>query len=330
MSEIKPLAGMERKKLKEVIPLRSPYAVYFFPTNLCNFKCCYCAHSGGLKRFESEYGMKPETMSFETFARAIDQMKDFKDKLKVINLSGQGEPLLNPAIADMVRYAKEARVAERIEIITNASLLTNELSDQLIDAGLDCIRISLQGMSDESYLKVCGKKIKVDSLFSNIDYFYQHKKQCQVYVKVMDVALQDGEEELFYRTFDGMSDRMYIEQCKPVYDSVEMTQNMHTETDRYGRAHGPRQVCPLPFYMMAILPDGMISPCETIYVPEILGNIWQDELTQVWSGEKMKLFQQMQLKKLRKVNPKCARCCAPDDVAHPDDNLDDVWELIMD
>ncbi|MCM1302698.1 MAG: radical SAM protein [Lachnospiraceae bacterium] len=329
MAEIKPLAGMERKKLKEAIPLRTPYAVYFFPTNLCNFMCRYCAHSGGLKNFEAEYGLKPETMSFETFARAIDQIKDFKDRLKVINLSGQGEPLLNPAIADMVRYAREADVVERIEIITNASLLTNELSDRLIDAGLDCIRISLQGMSDETYFNVCGKKVKVDSLFSNIEYFYRHKKQCQVYVKVMDVALREGEEDLFYRTFDRISDRMYIEQCKPVYDSVEMTQDMRTDTDRYGRAHEPRQVCPLPFYMLGILPDGTISPCETIYVPEILGNVWKDELPQVWNGDKMKLFQQMQLKKMRKDNPKCARCCAPDDVAHPDDDLDDVQDGII-
>lgn len=324
MAEIKPLAGMERKKLKDVIPLRTPYAVYFFPTNLCNFMCKYCAHSGGLGKFEAEYGLKPETMSFETFARSIDQMKSFQDKLKVINLSGQGEPLLNPAIADMVRYAKEADVAERIEIITNASLLTNELSDELIDAGLDCIRISLQGMSDETYFKVCGKKVKVDNLFSNIGYFYRHKKQCQVYIKVMDIALQNGETELFYQTFDGISDRMYIEQCKPVYDSVEMTQNMQTDTDRYGREHSPRQVCPLPFYMLGILPDGTISPCETIYVPEVLGNVWQDDLFSVWNSGKMKLFQQMQLEKMRKNNPKCARCCAPDDVAHPDDNLDDM------
>ncbi len=324
MAEIKPLAGMERKKLREVIPLRTPYAVYFFSTNLCNFMCKYCAHSGGLGKFGAEYGLKAESMSFETFARAIDQLKHFKDRLKVINLSGQGEPLLNPAIADMVCYAKKADVAERIEIITNASLLTNSLSDQLIEAGLDCIRISLQGVSDETYLKICGRRVRTQELFEDIEYFYKHKKQCQVYVKVMDIALDYGEEELFYRIFDRISDRMYVEQCKPVYDSVELTRDFRTDTDRYGREHGHRQVCPLPFYMLGILPDGTISPCETIYVPEVLGNVWQDELYKVWNGEKMKRFQEMQLKKMRSGNSQCARCCAPDDVAHPDDNLDDM------
>ena len=322
MAEIKPLAGLERKKLKDVIPLRTPYAVYFFPTNLCNFMCNYCAHGDGIKIFAEQYGLKAESMSFDTFARAVDSLKKFPDKLKVLNLSGQGEPLLNSSIIDMVKYAKQAGVTERIEIITNASLLTHEMSDGLIEAGLDCIRISLQGMSDETYWRICRRRIKTKELFSNIKYFYENKKQCLVYVKVMDIALVEDEEELFYNTFNDISDRMYIEHCKPVYDSVELTKKYGVDTDRYGRKHSPRQICPLPFYMLGILPDGTISPCETIYVPEVLGNVWKDELPEVWNGRKMKQFQEMQMKKLRMNNSKCVRCNAPDDVAHPDDNLD--------
>lgn len=81
-------------------------------------------------------------------------------------------------------------------------------------------------------------------------------------------------------------------------------------------------VCPLPFYMLGILPDGTVSPCETIYIPEKLGNIWNKSLLDIWNGEDLKRFQQMQMDKLRKNNPQCARCCAPDDVTHPEDNLD--------
>lgn len=329
MSEIKPLAGMERTKLKDAIPLRTPYAVYVFPTNLCNFRCSYCAHSADLKELEKTYGLKAESMTLETFQRAVDSMKRFPDRLKVLNLSGQGEPLLNSFIADMVRYAREADVAERIEIITNASVLTHEMSDALIEAGLDCMRISLQGMSDAMYEKTCGRSIHTAELFANIAYFYTHKKQCQVYVKIMDVTLEPGDDERFYRTFDAISDRMYIEQCKPVYDGVESTKDMGVDTDRYGRTHDKKQVCPLPFYMLGILPDGTISPCETIYVPKVLGNVWSDELPEVWQGEKMRNFQQMQLDRRRTEHPKCARCCAPDDVSHPDDDLDCMDSIKM-
>ena len=322
MAEIKPLAGIQRQRLRDVIPLATPYSVYFFPTNLCNFRCVYCAHGGGLKKFEEEYGLKPESMQLDTFKRAVDQLKEFPDKIKVLNLSGQGEPLLNRDIVEMIRYAKTADVANRIEIITNASMLNHGLSEELVDAGLDCIRISLQGMNSSKYQQTCGVMVDTEKLFSEIAYLYQKRRQCEVFVKVMDISLEEGEEELFYQTFQDISDRMYVEKCKPVYDSVEMTKGMDTNTDRYGRVHERKMVCPLPFYMLGILPDGTVSPCETIYVPSVLGNVWSKTLLQMWNSDEMKAFQQMQMEKRRKENPQCARCCAPDDVAHPEDNLD--------
>lgn len=322
MAEIKPIAGMERKWLRDVIPLDTPYSVYFFPTNLCNFRCKYCAHAGGMQNFEKAYGLKPETMSLETFKRATDQLKDFPERLKVINMSGQGEPLLNRDLSKMIAYAKAADVAERVEIITNASLLDRELSDRLIDSGLDCVRISLQGMTAQRYKEICGLSLDFRKFTDEIDYLFRHRGQCKIFIKIMDISLREGEEEMFYQMFGTMANRMYIEKCKPVYDDVEATQKIEVGTDRYGRRHKPRMVCPLPFYMLGILPDGTVSPCETIYVPEILGNVWTDNLISMWNGDKMKRFQKMQLQKARMDNPACARCCAPDDVAHPEDDLD--------
>lgn len=322
MSEIKPAAGLARERLRDVIPLKTPYSIYFFPTNRCNFRCCYCAHAEGNRAFGERYGLKLERMSLETFQRALGQIQRFPDPVKVFNFSGQGEPLLNRELPDMIDCAARSGAAGRLEIITNASLLSHDLSEQLVDAGLDCIRISLQGMSAEKYQRISGWKMEFDQFIDEIHYLYLHRKQCQVFVKVMDISLEEGEEEKFYRTFDGISDRMYIEHCKPVYDGVEATKGMGTGADRYGRSHSPRMVCPLPFYMLGILPDGTVSPCETIYVPEVLGNVWSDDIVDLWNGDRMKRFQTMQLDRKRMGNAQCAKCCAPDDVAHPEDNLD--------
>lgn len=322
MAEIKPLAGMERKRLSEVIPLETPYAAYIFPTNLCNFRCSYCGHSLGTEGMKKEYGLEMKNMSMETFQNTIDQLKEFPDKLKVISLTGHGEPLVNPRLPEMIAYAHQQKVAERIEFISNASLLTHELSERLVDAGLDCIRISLQGLSSEKYKEVCGYNIDFDKFVGEIRYLYQYKKQCKVYVKIMDVTLEEGEEELFYQMFGDISDRMYIEQCKPVYSGVEQTKGIQLEEDRYGRKHEPRMVCPLCFYMIGVMPNGDVSPCETIYKPYVLGNVHTDTIRNMWNGDRHLAFEKMQLEKRRMENPGCARCCAPDDVAHPEDELD--------
>jgi radical SAM protein with 4Fe4S-binding SPASM domain len=329
MSEIKPLAGMERPSLKSVLPLKTPYAVYIFPTNLCNFMCNYCGHSMGLARMKQEYDFCAQNMSMETLQRTTDQLGEFPDRLKTISLTGHGEPLVNPLLEDMVEYINRSNVTERIETISNASLLTHERSLRLVDAGLDCIRISLQGVTGEKYRQVCGKNIDFEKFVDEIAFLYDHRKQCRVFVKVMDVALDKGEEEIFYRIFDKISDRMYVEQCRPVYSGVGMTENMECGKDRYGRAHDRRVVCPLCFYMLGIHPNGDVAPCETIYKPITLGNVYDDSIVQMWNGAKNREFQRMQLRRERFGNHGCARCCAPDDVAHPEDELDSAADSLI-
>ncbi|WDC83283.1 radical SAM protein [Caloramator sp. mosi_1] len=236
-SEIKPICGVNRVKLADVVPLDTPFTIYLFPTTYCNFKCNYCAHSLGIEKMKEKYGFKPETMSMETYNKIIQQLKEFPNKLKVLSLTGQGEPLINKNLPHMISIAKEAGVAERIEIITNASLLSNSVSNQLIDAGLDVIRISIQGLTSAKYRDICRYNLDFDELVSNIKYFYQNRKQCKVYVKIMDISLEKGEDKKFYDIFSNISDRMFIEQCKPVYDGVEYGRKISTVTDRYGRVH---------------------------------------------------------------------------------------------
>ncbi|KMT22634.1 radical SAM/SPASM domain-containing protein [Clostridium cylindrosporum] len=328
-SEIKPICGLDRTKLSEVVPLKTPFTLFVFPTTFCNFKCNYCGHSLGFEKMKEKYNFQPETMSLETYKRIIEQVKEFPNKLKMLSLTGHGEPLINKNLPEMIKIAKEANIAERVEIITNASLLTEEIAKDLIDAGLDTIRISLQGVSSDKYKQVCDYNLDFEEFISNIKYFYENKKQCNVYVKIMDIALEKEEEKRFYNLFSDISDRMYIEQCRPVYDGVKYSDKALIVADRYGRVHEKREVCPLPFFMLGIFPNGDVEPCDTIYKPVILGNVQQDTLLSMWNGEKLKDFQTLQLKKKRCNNNRCSVCCAPDDVAHPEDNLDDETKKII-
>ncbi|MCW2278814.1 radical SAM/SPASM domain-containing protein [Heliophilum fasciatum] len=329
-SEIKPLCGLERVKLADAVPLPTPFTLFVFPTTYCNFKCQYCGHSLGYEQMKDKYNFEPENMSMQTYSRIIEQSKEFSSNYKMLSLTGHGEPLLNKELPLMIELAKKANVAERIEIISNASLLNRERSQALVEAGLDILRISLQGLSSRKYEQVCGVKLDFDELIDNIRCFYQNKKQCKVFVKIMDIALEHGEEERFYHLFSDISDRMYIERCRPVYDGVDYSQN-NTQViiDRYGRTHAKRMVCPLPFYMLGIFPNGDVEPCDTIYKPVVVGNVHRESLYSIWKGANLRQFQRMQLEKQRESNLKCKVCCAPDDVAQPEDVLDDAADTIV-
>lgn len=329
VSEIKPICGNERVKLSEFVPLSTPFSMFVFPTTYCNFKCIYCGYSLGYKKMNEKYSFEPQNMTIETYKKVVDQIKKFPKKLKMLSLTGQGEPLINKNLPLMIKLAKDADIAERIEIITNASLLTKSMSDALIDAGLDTLRISLQGLSSRKYKEICGADIDFDEFMNNIKYFYNHKKNTNLFVKTMDVSLEREEEDKFYKLFGDCTDRMYIEKMLPAYDGVKITKGMNVDYDRYGVKHEKRDVCPLPFFMLGVFPNGDVEPCDTLYKPIILGNINENNLIEMWNGDKLKEFWKLQLKKNRYDNKKCAVCCAPDDVSHKEDVLDDDAQRIL-
>lgn len=329
-SKIIPIGGNDRVYLAEKLPLRTPFTVYIFPTTFCNFKCVYCAHSLGHEKMKEQYNFKPETMAPETFENVLEQLKQFPDKIKVVSLTGQGEPLLNKNIPYMIKKIKEADVCERIEIISNGSLLTNETADKLIEAGLDILRISLQGLSSEKYKDVCDYKLSFEEYLSQIEYYYKNKtEKNQIFVKVLDIALNEGEEDKFYKTFENITDRMFIEKCQPVYDNVEVTNGLERDCDRYGNKREKRDICTICFYMLGIFPNGDVEPCDGIYKPVVLGNVNEKSLKDMWESDMLKNFWKMQLNRDRYSNPKCKVCCAPDDVTRPEDVLDNDSEKIL-
>ncbi len=117
--------------------------VYVEPTNACNLQCRTCIRNG----WHETTGF----MTSMTFERIIEDLKSFSSVPSVF-FGGFGEPLFHPDIVEMVAAAK--RIGTRVELITNATLLTAETSRQLIEAGLDTIWISLDGARPESYADV--------------------------------------------------------------------------------------------------------------------------------------------------------------------------------
>ena len=117
--------------------------VYIEPTSRCNLTCCTC--------IRNNWDEQPGNMSERVFEQVITSLRALPAPPKV-TFGGFGEPLTHPQIAEMVRRAK--LVAGPVELITNGILLTQELSRKLIDAGLDVLWISLDGVTPESYSDV--------------------------------------------------------------------------------------------------------------------------------------------------------------------------------
>jgi uncharacterized Fe-S cluster-containing radical SAM superfamily enzyme len=88
-------------------------------------------------------------MSMVLFRRIIEQLSDWTGpKIKVVKLSLYGEPLVTPSVCEMLRVARQANIAERIETTTNASLLSRDIAEQMVEYQMDYARVSIYTVCD--------------------------------------------------------------------------------------------------------------------------------------------------------------------------------------
>ena len=121
-----------------------PVCLYLEVTNRCNLLCETCPRT-----FENLE--PPADMSWELFTKIVDQVPN----VARVVLHGVGEPMLVKALPQMVRYLKDR--GTYVLFNTNGTLLQAKRFQELIDTGLDELRVSLDAADRASYLRVRGK-----------------------------------------------------------------------------------------------------------------------------------------------------------------------------
>lgn len=302
--------GGKRTVLGEALPLSTPFLVQIFPVYNCNFKCNYCLHA--LPRNKHGYISDEIFMDMSLYKKCIDDISNFESKLKMLRFAGIGEPLLHKEISSMVKYAKLKNVADSVDIVTNASLLNSELSLSLIDAGLDKLRISIQGVTDESYKNVSNVKVNFNKIVENIRFFYKNRKKTKIYIKVIDCALRNEEEQKkFFDIFGDICDTIAIEHLTPTVKDIDydkVSNGKRLDITQSGNLIIDAKVCPQPFYMMQINPDGVIVPCCSMEYPKLIGNVKEKSLEGIWNGEEFNSFRKKMLNGAKSTSETCSEC----------------------
>lgn len=91
-------------------------------------------------------------------------------------------------------------------------MLNPKLNQELIDAGLDILNISVNGINEEQYKEVCNYEISFEKYLSNIRDFYERKDdKCRLTVKYSDIGYTDEINEKFYEIFGDKCDEMFVE-----------------------------------------------------------------------------------------------------------------------
>ncbi|MEJ1976141.1 MAG: radical SAM protein, partial [Acetobacteraceae bacterium] len=158
-----------RRYFEAVGPARSsvaeapPVCLYLEVTNRCNLLCETCPRT-----FETLE--PPADMSWELFTRIVDQVPN----VARVVLHGVGEPMLVKDLPRMIRYLTDR--GTYVLFNTNGTLMQPKRFQELIDTGLDELRVSLDAADRETYAKVRGKDF-FNRIVRDVGKFIAYQKQ---------------------------------------------------------------------------------------------------------------------------------------------------------
>jgi cyclic pyranopterin phosphate synthase len=117
----------------------------------CNFRCHYCIPEGS----ELDYILQQELLTHEELLTLLKEVF-IPVGFKKFRLTG-GEPLLRPGVVDLVREIAALDQTEDLAMTTNAFLLAGMAQD-LYDAGLRRINISLDSLNPDTFDTIIGNR----------------------------------------------------------------------------------------------------------------------------------------------------------------------------
>ncbi len=327
----------DRIVLKERLPLKMPLCLSIEPTNICNFHCAMCFHGNN----EHDEQAKPlKNMDQEVFRKSISDLKNWTDttgeKVKLIKLYSLGEPLIHPGLLDMVKELKASGVAEQLEITTNGSLLTKEISNQLISYGLDIIRFSIYGIGAKEHRRITGSDVSVDEIFENIRYLYEERNRKRsakpmIFAKMFDAGKHKNDR--FLKHYEAVVDMAGIDEIfsVDVGNGKNVFEHYYSVRDADGfrpaagmGTEGKKRPCRYPFTHMTIRSDGTVVSCCSDWRKELrIGNVIQHSLQELW--ESRTLYQVR--KQMIETKGQCFHACRSCGIPYrdlPQDSMDGI------
>ncbi len=262
--------------------------------NICNLRCPLCPT--GQHDPSARKGLLP----FQTFKKAIDELGE---GLLLLRLYDWGEPLLNPELVNMMRYA--SAMAIPVKISTNLSLeLDKAQITSLLTCGLRKMYISCNAASAETYLvyhvggdfhlvienikRLAEKKreLAADTELVWLFHVFSHNEheidKAKEMAKTLGVRLEikkmrpDMGKEIFETAEEAIRrDGQWLPK-NPEYNLFDM------ENKRPRKAFS----CDLLWTETVINWDGSILPCCSVYSEKYsFGNILERPFKEIWNGE---------------------------------------------
>jgi MoaA/NifB/PqqE/SkfB family radical SAM enzyme len=253
----------------------------------CNYTCQMCPQSnpGRGKNFTRK-------MPLKDFERILDELVP-KYGNPQINLEGSGEPTMAKDLPEYIKAVKKRGL--KCFMYCNGARLNGKFMNDVVDAGIDFIRISLIGYNKEKY-KEWMNVDNFDLIISNLrelkEYIAESKSNCKISTYHLILNPEKVEEEI----------NEYRNNIINKIENIGYIWKMHNWSGNYEnknpRLAKNRRSCGRPFAPELTIRAGgeesrtnaIVPCCQTLGPPNeeksILGHLDKQSFEEIYNGEK--------------------------------------------
>lgn len=259
-------------------------------TSACNLRCPFCATT-----FRGKV-IKKGFVTFDAVKRIIDE--GVSNNLYGIKFNIRGEPLLHPEIHEFVKYAKQKGLVD-VYFNSNAMLLTDDMARKLIDASLDRLSISFEGITKDVYEKY-RVGAKYETVLSNIEKIQSLKKKLGVEhpkIRIQTVMLPE-----IVTAFE-----QYKSFWSKIADEVGFLDYKEMKVKKKGVKYP--WACPQIWQRMAVWWDGTVLSCNHDDDGMLaLGNIHEVSIKDLWRSSFLNDIRDKHRNGMAHTVPACDGC----------------------
>jgi MoaA/NifB/PqqE/SkfB family radical SAM enzyme len=272
-------AGRERAPiLPEIVQIES--------TNICNAKCVFCPRD--------EMHRRQGVMDMDLFKKIVDECATLG--ITHVRVHNYGEPFLDRQLVEKVRYAK-ARGIQEVGMISNGSLITEELARGMIEAGLDAINISVDASGKEVFERT-RLNLDYDTVIGNVRTLARLRKESgRTHPKLI---------LSFVRQNNSADEQAFIREWSQVADKIHIT-DLHNWAGTLNAKSDVNYPCYRLWLTFTVLWDGRVSLCCADFDGRhILGDLRTSTIAEVWNSP---AYRAVRRQHLESGGPEICRSC---------------------
>ncbi len=138
------------------------------PLTSCPFDCIHCSLAEG----KSNKRKRDFFVEVEYMVKYVNQFIEPKENKIIAFINPQGETLMYDKLKDLIYGLKQNPKIRKVMIATRLPFWTKEYFDELINAGLDQVQLSLDTLDEKKYHWWLGYKYNINRILKFIDYYH--------------------------------------------------------------------------------------------------------------------------------------------------------------